>query len=122
VTMAHKIDRDVLRRLWAEDLSLAQIGERFGVSGPAVWKAAKALDLPKRPRTRRKRVCQASDGAAACATPGPTDHPMPAGLSPLEADVWRGRGRWAALAEAAQVHSVTVTAALQVWHRLRVRS
>jgi len=120
--MEQRFDREDLRCLWAEDLTLAQIGKEFGVTGKAVWKAAKALDFPKRPRTQRKRVCRASDGAAACATPGPTDHPMPAGLSPLEADVWRGRGRWAALAEAAQVHSVTVTAALQVWHRLRVRS
>ena len=107
-----RIDPDRLRQMWAEGLSAIVIAARFGVRYPSVNRAAKALRLP-----RRGRVYQPRGGAPARAAPTPA---LPPGLTALEADIWRSAGHWAALAEAAQRHAVTVVKVQQVWHRLRL--
>ena len=112
-----KIDPDRLRQMWTEGWSATAIAARFGVSYPAVNRAARRAGLAQRPRVYQPR---GGDPARAKSASGSAPTPaLPPGLTALEADIWRSAGHWAALAEAAQRHAVTVVKVQQVWHRLR---
>lgn len=90
-----RIDPDVLRRLWADGVATADIAEHFGVQYPAVNKAAKAMGLERRP-----------PGGVQRRQPPPPPPPKP--LS-----------GYAIAAEIAARDGITLTQALQRWHRTR---
>lgn len=90
-----RIDPDVLRGLWADGVATADIAERFDVQTPAVNKAVKALGLPPR-----------SHGGVQKRRPPPPPPPKPA-------------SGYAIAAEIAARDGITLTQALQRWHRTR---
>lgn len=89
-----RIDPDVLRRLWADGTPSAEIAEHFGVQYPAVNKAAKAMGLERRP----------PGGVRPRTAPPPPPKPL---------------SGYAIAAEIAARDGITLTQALQRWHRTR---
>lgn len=89
-----QVDRVNLPRLWRDGVPTAEIADRMGVKPPAVARAARQMELPPRksgPRTDLHRPVKAA--------------PVPAS--------------YATVAEQAAAEGLTLTQALQRFHRTR---
>lgn len=94
------INDGVFRLLWESDLTVLRIAKAYGVSGPAIHRAAKRFGL--RPR---KEVPE---------EPKPAPAPMPKSLD--EQLLWTG-GRWTKLGLVAAEHGMTLVQVQAAYHK-----
>lgn len=124
-----KIDRKLFREMWMENMRLADMAQRFGVSVNTVSTLARSMDLPPK-RQLRQAVSRATERkpAAPANVAGAEDEPRPTSpLSPrpdfpecrdlalIEAD-----GRYTRIADLAAEWNLPMRNVLARWHRLRV--
>ena len=92
-----KIDPDALRAMWEAGTPTADIADQIGVTDRAVRWAVAKIGLPPRPR----------GGSPRRAAPPPDQPPPPAVTG------------YARIAEIAARDGITLTQAMQRWHRTR---
>mgnify|MGYP000856098430 CR=1 FL=1 len=92
-----RIDPEVLRALWLQDVPTSAIAERFGVQSPAVCRAAKLLGLPSRlghsPRAPAKAPAKAAAPPPSSAIPTSPAMPSAGGITLRQSQLEMHRAR-----------------------------
>lgn len=111
------VDERLLRRLWADEVPVARIGQIMNLSETSVRNAAASLGLVPYLRQRQRPIVRLDQ---------PKDEQKPSKVAPpvatpvgLIGDLIASKGQWRHLSAIAVKHGLTMTKVQQEYHRAR---